>query len=89
MADNLSRILVLHAPGESGKSHLLRQIASDLGKKHPEYTILSVAPGSPDLGRALVVELDITKRYLLLFDDADRWPEELAPPAYVSIVPLP
>ena len=79
LADNLSRILVLHAPGESGKSHLLRQIASDLGKKHPEYTILSVAPGSPDLERALAVELDIAKRYLLLFDDADRWPEELAP----------
>ena len=79
LADNLNRILVLHTPGGSGKSHLLRQIASGLGKKHPEYTILSVAPGSPDLGRALVVELDITKRYLLLFDDADRWPEELAP----------
>ncbi len=79
LADNHNKILVLHAPGGSGKSHLLRQIAFDLERKHPEYTILSVTPGFPNLESALSGELDGDRRYLLLFDDADRWREELAP----------
>lgn len=77
LADNFTKILVLHAPGGSGKSHLLRQIAFDLEGKHPEYTILSVTPGFPNMESALSGELDGDRRYLLLFDDADRWPEML------------
>lgn len=79
LADNHNKILVLHAPGGSGKSHLLRQIAFDLEVKHPEYTILSVTPDFPSLEDALSSELDGDGRYLLLFDDADRRHKELAP----------
>ena len=79
LADNFTKILVLHAPGGSGKSHLLRQIAFDLEGKHPEYTILSVTPGFPNMESALSGELDGDRRYLLQFDDADRWPEMLDP----------
>lgn len=79
LTDNQNRILVLHAPGGSGKSHLLRQIAFDIEGKHPEYTILLVTPGFLSLESALPGELDGDRRYLLLFDDADRWHEELAP----------
>ena len=50
LADDHNKILVLHAPGGSGKSHLLRQIAFDLSK-HPEYTILSVTPDFSSFGR--------------------------------------
>lgn len=79
LADNHNKILVLHAPGGSGKSHLLRQIAFDLEERHPEYIILSVTPGYPNLESALPGELDGDRRYLLLFDDADRWHKEFAP----------
>ncbi len=79
LADNHNKILVLHAPGGSGKSHLLRQIAFDLEVKHPEYTILSVTPDFPSLEDALSSELDGDGQYLLLFDDVDRRHKELAP----------
>ena len=79
LADNHNKILVLHAPGGSGKSHLLRQIAFDLEVKHPEYTILSVTPDFSSLEDALSSELDGDGQYLLLFDDVDRRHKELAP----------
>ncbi|HRD17189.1 MAG TPA: hypothetical protein PK181_10205, partial [Methanothrix soehngenii] len=69
LADDHNKILVLHAPGGSGKSHLLRQIAFDLEVKHPEYTILSVTPDFSSLEDALSSELDGDGQYLLLFDD--------------------
>lgn len=75
---NRTKILVLHAPGGSGKSHLLHQIAHDLEEKHSNYTILSVTPGLSDLESALSQELDGDRRYLLLYDDADRRQENLA-----------
>ena len=79
LSDDYERILILHAPGGSGKSHLLRQIAFDLEKKYLEYTILSITPRFLNLEDALSGELDSDKQYLLLFDDVDRWDEELAP----------
>ncbi len=80
LADSSVKILLLHATGGSGKTHLLRQIAFALEGKHPEFTILSVTPGFPNLEKALSGELDGDgdRQYLLLFDDAERWHQELA-----------
>ncbi|MDD4255007.1 MAG: hypothetical protein PHP59_06465 [Methanofollis sp.] len=77
--DNFSKILVFHTPGGFGKSHLLRHIAFVLEEKHPEYSVLSITPDSPEMEKALSNELKAGKKYLLLFDDADRWSKELVP----------
>jgi hypothetical protein len=72
------KIQIFHTPGGFGKSFLLRQIAYELERKYPDSTVLSVNPSFPDISNALVTELDTSKKYLLLFDDADRWSDELA-----------
>lgn len=77
--DNSHKILVFHTPGGFGKSHLLRHIAFVLEEKHPEYSVLSITPDFPEMEKALSNELKAGKKYLLLFDDADRWSKELPP----------
>jgi len=75
LADNHNKILVLHAPGGSGKSHLLRQIAFDLEERHPEYIILSVTPGYPNLesaSRASWMATDDISCYLTMQTDGIR-----------------
>jgi hypothetical protein len=77
--DNSRKILVFHTPGGFGKSHLLRHLAFVLEEKHPEYSVLSITPDLPEMEKALSNELKAGKKYLLLFDDADRWSKELIP----------
>lgn len=78
VSDTLNKILIIYAPGGSGKSHMLRHIASVLEEKHPEYSVLSITSISSEMNKALSLEIKKDKKYILIFDDADRWSKELA-----------
>lgn len=78
--ENTSKnILIFHSPGGDGKSHILKQIAQYIKNGDLEYSVLLVKPEFPEMGRSLETELQEDKKYLLLFDDADRYESELQP----------
>lgn len=75
--ESSEKIMVISAHGGFGKSYTLRQIAYNLEEENPDYIILSVIPGFPDITDALNKEIDPKNKYILLFDDADRYIQEL------------
>ncbi len=70
-------ILLIHAPGGYGKSHLLREIAHESNQVDSEIEALVITPGYPEINNALEKEIESSKKYLLIFDDADRYLDEV------------
>ncbi|MDY0128739.1 MAG: hypothetical protein RBR63_00865 [Methanosarcina vacuolata] len=74
-----SNIFIIHSPGGYGKSHLLREIASTIYEIDLNREVFIVTPGFPEIKDAISNEIAENKKCLLIFDDADRYLEELKP----------
>lgn len=74
-----SNILVIHSPGGYGKSHLLREVASIINEIDSDREVLIITPGFPQINDAITNEIIENKKYLLIFDDADRYLDEIKP----------
>lgn len=70
------RLLLIHAPGGYGKSHLLREIARKAHQIDSSRQPWVVRAGFRDIKEALQEEIIPGRKYLLIFDDADRYLEE-------------
>lgn len=70
------RILLIHAPGGYGKSHLLREIAQKAHQIDSSRQPWVVRAGFKDIREGLQEEIISGRKYLLIFDDADRYLEE-------------
>jgi|GEM_PF-6221339 len=82
-----SNIFVIHSPGGYGKSHLLREIASTIDEIDLDREVFIVTPGFPEINDAISNEIANNKKYLLIFDDADRYLEEIKPfLSYISFI---
>ena len=79
LKEKSKNILIFHSLGGDGKSHILKQISQFIEDGDFEYSVLLVKPDFPEMRRALETELREDKKYLLLFDDADRYESELRP----------
>ena len=75
----ISNVLVIHSPGGYGKSHILREIAATVNKIDSDREVLIVTPGFPQINDAITNEIIENKKYLLIFDDADRYLDEIKP----------
>ncbi len=65
------KILLIHAPGGNGKSHLLREISKRSFETDPDRVTLLIRT-SRDLQQAFQEELKASGKYTLVLDDADR-----------------
>ena len=74
-----SNILLIHSSGSYGKSHLLREIAYNINQIDHDIEVLMVTPGFPEITDAIQNEIIKGKKYLLIFDDADRSLNEITP----------
>ena len=72
-------ILVISAPGGYGKSHLLREIAKISHEIDTSRQPWIVEPSYRKIEDAIQDEIASGRRYLLIFDDADRYLEEVSP----------
>lgn len=77
--ESSEKIMIISTLGGFGKSFTLRQIAYNLEEENPDYLVLSIIPGFPDMTTALNKEINPRNKYILLFDDADRYIQELEP----------
>ena len=71
-----SSVMVLHAPGGYGKSHFLKTTAALLDKRR-KFQILFIRPSLRNLDDAFQDELVAGRSYLLVLDDAERFPVEM------------
>ncbi len=72
-------ILVISAPGGYGKSHLLREIAKTSHEIDTSRQPWVVEPSYRKIEDAIQDEIVSGRGYLLIFDDADRYLEEVSP----------
>jgi hypothetical protein len=72
-------ILLIHSPGGYGKSHLLRDIPEIAYKMDPERQTWMIGQGYREIQDAVQEEIIDGRKYLLIFDDADRYIEEIKP----------
>lgn len=71
-------ILIVHSSGDYGKTYLLDSIPENVHKINFELQSWIVRPGFRDMMDSLQDEI-INGRNLLIFDDADRYLEEIPP----------
>jgi hypothetical protein len=82
-----SNIFIIHSPGGYGKSHLLREIAFTINEMDLDREVFIVTPGFPEINDAISNEIAENKKYLLIFDDADRYLNEIKPLlSYISFL---
>ena len=74
-----SNILLIHSPGGYGKTHLLREIAKIAHETDPERQPWLVKPYQRKMEDAIQDEIFSGRKYLLIFDDADRALDEIKP----------
>ncbi|MBU7028783.1 MAG: hypothetical protein HXS48_17750 [Theionarchaea archaeon] len=72
-------ILLIHSPGGYGKSHLLREIAQITHQTDRERQAWMIWAGRREMRDAFQDEIVEGRKYLLVFDDADRCLEEIKP----------
>ncbi|GAG64468.1 unnamed protein product [marine sediment metagenome] len=77
-----NKILLIHSPGGYGKSHLLREIAEDAYQIDSTRQTWLVNAGYRDIKDAIQEEIFNERKYLLIFDDADRNFELVKPLLY-------
>lgn len=74
-----SRILLVCSPGGYGKSHLLRSIAQIAHEIDRRTQVWMTRGGVRTMQDAMEDEIVAGRRYLLVFDDADRFSDEIKP----------
>jgi hypothetical protein len=79
LASKTSSILSISSPGGYGKSHLLRRIAAMAREVDSQLQAWMIRGGIRVMQDAIQDEIVQGRRYVLLFDDADRFPDEIAP----------
>ena len=72
-------ILLVHSPGGYGKSHLLREISQIVHPTDSMRQIWLIRAGHRNMEDSLQEEIIDGKKYLLIFDDADRYLDEIKP----------
>jgi hypothetical protein len=72
-----SSILLIHGPAGHGKSHLLREIARGAHRVDGGRQCWMVRAGQRRMDQAVQDELVAGRRFLLLLDDADRFPDDV------------
>ena len=70
--DQKDRILVIHAPGGFGKSHLLKELGFIAYECDPTRQLWMIKPGYHNFESAIQKEIDPQQKYILVLDDADR-----------------
>ncbi|MBP2133986.1 DNA-binding Lrp family transcriptional regulator [Methanomicrobium sp. W14] len=70
-------IFIFNSPGGYGKSHIMKAIATTIDKEESKYSVRLIKPTFRDMEDALLSELKENQKYTLLFDDSDRYFEEL------------
>ena len=76
VSDTNNSVHVIHAPGGFGKSHFLKEAAERLDVERPDSQVFHVRPALRDLRSAFQDELVSGRSYILILDDADRYPME-------------
>jgi hypothetical protein len=79
IASKTNSILLVHSPGGYGKSHLLKEIAEIAHNADPRRQPWMVRTGHRKMEDALQEELVNGRKYLLIFDDSDRFLTEIKP----------
>lgn len=74
-----NKLLIIHSPGGYGKSHLLREIAQNAYQIDSTRQTWLVSAGYRDIKDAIQEEIFNERKYLLIFDDADRNFESVKP----------
>ena len=74
-----SHILIIHAPGGYGKSHLLREIASLAHQINPTRQPWLIRAGFRKMENAIQEEILVDRKYLLIFDDIARNFDDVKP----------
>ena len=72
LLDQNERVLLIHAPGGFGKSHLLKELASISYECDPTRQLWMIKSGYHNFEVAIQAEIDAQKKYILVLDDADR-----------------
>jgi len=67
-----NKLFIIHSPGGYGKSHLLREIAQNAYQIDCTRQTWLVNAGSREVKDAIQEEFFNDRKYLLIFDDADR-----------------
>ncbi|HDQ23226.1 MAG TPA: hypothetical protein ENN28_04675 [Candidatus Uhrbacteria bacterium] len=73
--DVKAKILVIHAPGGYGKSNFLKSLTEKVYETISKRLILFCRPGIRSFSDAVNDELASQYKYLLVLDDAERYPE--------------
>jgi hypothetical protein len=79
VASKTSSVLLISSPGGYGKSHLLRSVAKSAREIDSQLQTWMIRGGIRTMQDAIQDELVSGRRYILLFDDADRFLEEIVP----------
>lgn len=74
-----NKLLIIHSPGGYGKSHLLREIAQNAYQVDSTRQSWLVSAGYRDIKDAIQEEIFNEQKYLLIFDDVDRYTESIKP----------
>jgi len=74
-----NKLLIIHSPGGYGKSHLLREIAQNAYQIDFTRQTWLINAGYRDIKDAIQEEIFNDRKYLLIFDDADRNFESVKP----------
>lgn len=72
LLDRNERVLLIHAPGGFGKSHLLKELASISYECDHTRQLWMIKSGYHNFEVAIQAEIDAQKKYILVLDDADR-----------------
>jgi len=72
-------ILIIRSNSSDGKSHLMRDISSLVPATAPERQTWAINPGYRNVFDAIQDEISHENKYLLLFDDAHRYLNEIRP----------
>lgn len=79
VASDTHNILLVHSPGGTGKSHMLRDLGQTVHRMDPYMQPWLVRQGHRKTEDAIQDEIISGQKYTLIFDDADRFPEEVRP----------
>jgi len=74
-----ANVLLISSPGGYGKSHLLRSIAEIAHEVDRRTQVWAIRGGVRTIQDAMQDEIVRGRRYLLIFDDADRFMDEIKP----------
>lgn len=79
LLSNQSHLLMIHAPGGYGKSHLLREVAQNAHEVNSTRQTWLVRAGFRRIEDAIQEEILSDRQYVLIFDDVDRNFDDVKP----------